>query len=267
MNDDRNIDPMVAELLSQQALQQLDAAETVRLQRMLAEDPALADEAAELCRVVDLLALTTRCEPPQHLRERVLAAARLAANSQPAARVVRTRAPHPWHMFASWSLAAAASFACAILLVQRAEERQEISKERKQWTEQTDHLNRQLDLKAKAASMLLEPNVVVDFPLDGRNPAATALGYVLLDLDARRASIAVLDLPPAPAGHSYHLWAVLESQGKVPCGRFTPEADGRILTQFPIPVDSYTSPIQRLILTVEPDHDQTAPRGTTVMTS
>ena len=89
---------------------------------------------------------------------------------------------------------------------------------------------------------------------------------MLLDLDARRASIAVLDLPAAPVGHSYHLWAVLESK-KVPCGRFTPASDGRILTQFAIPVDSYTSPIERLILTVEPDSEQTIPRGTTVMTS
>jgi hypothetical protein len=270
MNDDRNIDPMVAELLSQHALQSLDADGAARLQRMLAEDPVLVDEAEELCRVVDMLALSTQCTPPPRLRERVLAATRTAANSQPVVLTGKVRAPAPprrWPMFASLTLAAAASLACAVLIVERQEQRQQMDALRAQSAKQTAQLNRQLELKTKAASMLLEPNVVVDFPLGGRNPATTAMGYVLLDLDARRASIAVLDLPAAPAGHSYHLWAVLESEGKVPCGRFTPEADGRILTQFPIPVDSYTSPIQSLILTVEPDSDQMTPRGTTVMTS
>lgn len=290
MNDDRNNDPMLAELLSQHALQCLDAEGAARLQRLLADDPALASEAGDLCRVVDMLALSRECTPPPQLRERVLAAARTAANlgaqrqslesPVPVLRSTR-RVPTPrrWHMFASLTFAAAASIACAVLLVQRQEQQQELAAERAQWAQERAVLNRQLELKAQAASMLLEPNVVVSFPLDGRklaldagntdprNPAAAALGYVLLDLDARRASIAVLDLPAAPAGHSYHLWAVLESQGKVPCGRFSPAADGRILTQFPIPVDSYTSPIERLILTVEPDSDQVAPRGATVMTS
>jgi hypothetical protein len=265
MNDDLNIDPTVAELLSQHALQCLDAEGTARLQRMLAEEPALVHEAEELCRVVDLLALSTHRTPPPRLRERVLAATRTAANSPRShnSAKVRALAPRRWPMFASMSLAAAASLACAVLVI----ERQDLATERAQWVQERAHLNQQLELKSKAASMLLEPNVVVDFPLDGLNPAAAAVGYVLLDLDARRASIAVLDLPAPPAGHSYHLWAVLESKGKVPCGRFTPTADGGILNQFPIPVNSYTSPIERLILTVEPDSDQTMPRGTTVMTS
>jgi hypothetical protein len=270
MNDDRNIDPMVAELLSQHALQSLDAEGAARLQRMLAEDPALSNQAEELCRVVDMLALSTQCTPPPRLRERVLAATRTAANSQPVVLTPKVRAsaqPRRWHTFASLTLAAAASVACAVLLVERQEQREELDALRTQSAKQTAQLNRQLELKTKAASMLLEPNVVIDFPLGGRNPAATAMGYVLLDLDARRASIAVVDLPAVPAGHSYHLWAVLESQGKVPCGRFTPETDGSILNRFSIPVNSYTSPIQRLILTVEPDSDQMTPRGTTVMTS
>src|SRR5688572_5240425 len=186
MNDDSNIDPMVAELLSQHALQSLDAEGAARLQRMLAEDPALVHEAEALCRVVDMLGLSAQCAPPARLRERVLAAARTAANPQPVVFTPKVRAltppPRRWHTFASLSLAAAASLACAVLLVERQEQRQEMIELRTQSAKQTAQLNRQLELKTKAASMLLEPNVVVDFPLGGRNPAATAMGYVLLDL-------------------------------------------------------------------------------------
>src|SRR5688572_11203468 len=147
MNDDHNIDPMVAELLSQHALQSLDAAGAARLQRMLAEDPALAAEAEELCRVVDMLALSTQCTPPPQLRERVLASTRTAANSQPMLTPkVRAVAPRRWPMFASWSLAAAASLACAVLIVERQEQREEMAALREQAAQQTAQLNRQLEL-------------------------------------------------------------------------------------------------------------------------
>jgi hypothetical protein len=267
MNDDRNLDPMAAELLSQHALQCLAPEDEARVQRMLADDPALARDADELRRVVDLLPLITQCAPPPHLRARVLAATRTATNTHSNVRQLPARR---WPLIASLAFAAAASLACAVLVSERAVEREQWAQERaqdhQQWARERERFERQLELKTQAASMLLEPNIVKPFPLDALNAGGAALGYVLLDLDARRASIAVLDLPAAPQGYSYHLWAVLESK-KVPCGRFKPEADGRVLEQFPIPVDSYTSPIQKLILTVEPDSDQTTPRGTTVMTS
>ncbi len=279
MNEDRNVDPTIADLLSQQALQCLDSETAARVQRLLADDPALAHEAAELGRVVELLAFTSQCPAPPQLRSRILSAAQSAVSSQSAIRSqsqldrkttstpagatkFHHLAPKRWPLLVSISLAAAASLACAVLVM----ERTELEDERSTWATKQANLQRQLALETQAASMLLEPNVVLSFPLGGRRNASSASGYVMLDLDARRASIAVHDLPAAPPGHSYHLWAVLEAKN-VACGRFTPAADGRILTQFMIPVDSYTSPIQKLILTVEPDRDQSVPRGTTVMTS
>jgi hypothetical protein len=277
MNEDSKVDPHIADLLSQQALQRLDAETAAQVQRLLTDDPALAREAADLQRAVELLAVVSQCPPPPHLRARVLSAAHNTTSSkspisakgivEPAITTARDSNVHQfparrWPLFLSTSLAAAASLACAVLILERAE--LEVQHDRSIKREAS--LQRQLELETQAASMLLEPNVVLSFPLGGRSDAALASGYVMLDLDARRASIAVHDLPAAPPGHSYHLWAVLESRN-VACGRFMPAADGRILTQFMIPVDSYTSPIQKLILTVEPDSDQSAPRGTTVMTS
>jgi len=279
MNEDRNVDPTIADLLSQQALQCLDPETGAQVQRLLAGDPALAREAADLQRVVELLAFASQSPPPAHLRARVLSAAQSTASLQSAAQTqsqgdgkavsapARNAKVHHlkakrWPLIVSTSLAAAASLTCAVLVLERSEREDE----RNTWVMRGASLQRQLELETQAASMLLEPNVVVSFPMGGRRNASSASGYVMLDLDARRASIAVHDLPAPPPGHSYHLWAVLESKN-VACGRFTPAANGRILTQFMIPVDSYTSPIQKLILTVEPDSDQSVPRGTTVMTS
>jgi hypothetical protein len=277
MNEDR-IDPNIAELLSQQALQSLDSETAAHVQRLLADDPVLAREAEDLQGVIEKLAYASQCPPPPHLRARVLAAAQnasasnwSAAGARAASEVAGNGSRNPkirrltakrWPLILSASLAAAASLACAVLVLERTNH----DSEHRTWDLREANLQRQLELETQAAAMLLEPNVVLSFPLGGRLDAASASGYVMLDLDARRASIAVHDLPAAPAGHSYHLWAVLESKN-VACGRFVPAADGRILTQFMIPVDSYTSPIQKLILTVEPDHDQAVPRGTTVMTS
>jgi anti-sigma-K factor RskA len=217
------------------------------MRRLLEADPALAKEAAELERTLELLPVTSAMPPPPHLRERVLAAAR----GLTAPRSATARRPHDGARY--WRLATVATLAasavvCALLLVDRAALRHEF-----------EQANR-------AALMLREPNVVLSFRLAGTGSASAASGVVLLDLDAKRASISVDNLPQAPQGYAYHLWAVLEAK-QVPCGRFNPAADGRLLSQFAIPVDSYTSPIQKLILTLQPDNDQAAPKGAAVMSS
>jgi len=247
------------DLLVRYVLGDLDTQEKLRVQIALQSDAALAREAVELRRTLDLLPLTTQAAPPAHLRERTLAGAR----ERLADRVVEERDPpsvtslaaareqrgrFSWAWAATASLATAGSIACAVLVVDRLQ------------------LQRKHDLDMQAATMLLEPNVVKSFSLQGSGSASKASGVVLLDLDAKRASIVVRDLPAVPAGQAYHLWAVLENK-RVPCGRFTPTAQGRIVTQFAIPVDSYTSPLQKLILTVEPDMDVAQPSGNEAMSS
>ena len=216
------------------------------MRRLFEADPALAKEAAELERTLQLLPLATAVAPPPHLRERVLAAAR--GMSTPRAVTARRPADRTryWH-FATAAALAASAIVCALLLVERAA------------------LRHEFEQQARAAGMLREPNVVLSFKLTGAGSASAASGYVLLDLDAKRASISVDKLPDAPQGYAYHLWAILESK-QVPCGRFNP-VGGSLLTQFAIPVDSYTSPIQKLILTLQPDNDQAAPKGEAIMTS
>lgn len=127
-------------------------------------------------------------------------------------------------------------------------------------------LRQEMAQQDAAARMLLEPNVIKSFAMRGVGPADGAAGVVLLDLDAKRASISIRDLPALPEGQSYFLWAELEG-AKVPCGQFRSLEDGTLLTQFPIPVDSYVSPILRLVMTVETGAASGTPAGAEVMTS
>lgn len=223
------------DLLVRRLLGELVPEERERLERALAEDSALAEEARSLDRTVERLAGAASAEPPARLRARVL-------GSGP----VQRRWNLPLALAAS--AAVLATIACAVLVMDRID------------------LERRLDLQRSASVMLREPNVVLSFALEGSGSAAAASGVALLDLDARRASIAVEDLAAPPAGRTYHLWAVLESKS-VFCGEFLPRADGRILTQFAIPVDSYTSPIEKLVLTVEARDARAAPQGPVVMSS
>jgi anti-sigma-K factor RskA len=237
-------------LLAGYALGDLDMAGRVRLRRMMAADSAVAKEADELRQGFEQLGIAVAAVPPAGLRAKVLAATSATAvsgyNTHPAS-VIKLSTSRRYFVAVS-ALAMAASVACVALVVDRSQ------------------LRSNADLQAQAAIMLREPNVVLSFPMQGSGAAAAARGVVLLDLDARRAAIAVQKLPALPSGQAYHLWAVLEDK-QVPCGRFVRADNGAIQTQFAIPVDSYSSPIKKLILTVDQDVDQTAPRGGAVMSS
>jgi len=57
----------------------------------------------------------------------------------------------------------------------------------------------------------------------------------------------------------YRLWALVGE--KTSLRRLRREPEGRVVTQFPIPVDSYTAPIAKLFLTVEPTPAPPQPTG------
>lgn len=253
------IDPALHDLLVQQLLgEPLSPADRAQLDAALSSDAALRAEAAELEQTLAQLAASVQSTPPPGLRARVLAsvpapeparAPTVAAADAAAARPMAARAGR-----ARWPYALAASvtvLAIATGSFFAAENRQ---------------LRQDMAQQAAAARMLLEPNVVMSFAMRGVGPAERAAGVVLLDLDAKRASISVRELPTLPDGQSYFLWAELEG-AKVPCGQFRTLADGTLLTQFPIPVDSYVSPILRLVMTVETGAAPGTPVGPEVMAS
>jgi hypothetical protein len=264
-------------LLRRQLGEALSPDETAELERALAADPALRAEARVLHETLGALGRSVAARPPAALRDRVLASAAAHASAREAApeiaraapteaardrprddpradRPIATRAaPRPRPRF-SLPFALAAGIAVLATGVSVLMWRENVA------------LRQAGEQQAAAARMLLEPNVVMSFTLRGDGAARDASALVLLDLDAKRASISAKRLPPLGEGRAYYLWAELDGQ-TVPCGRFQVLADGSVLTQFPIPVDSYVSPIRRLILTVEAGDDATAPRGPVVLSS
>jgi anti-sigma-K factor RskA len=232
------------ELAVQYVLGELSPAEAGAFEARLAADATLADEVRQLRNTLDLMPYASVTEPPPALRAMVLQAAQAQATpvrpsttARPARRVV-------WSRFAA---AAAALLALALGL-------------------DGYRLRRELDLQREVTSMLQEPNIVRSFRLAGTGSAGRAFGAVTLDLDAKKGAVALRGLPALPAGRVYRLWARVGEQD-VPCGDFATGGDGAVRAQFRVPVESYTAPIARVFVTVEPHEASDRPSGPTVLQS
>lgn len=247
MNDPEKREAL-QDLLAQLAVSEpLSPAETEQLTHAIERDPSLALEAAGLERAFHSLAFTAQAAPPPRLRARLLESIRrAAAQPQP------TRASQRW--LQSWRYAAAASVTLAFVIGGGFLVLDDL------------RLRRTVEMQSLAIAMLSEPNIVMSFSLRGKGRGDNASGIVLFDLDRKRASIAVSNLPALPPGQTYFLWAKLES-GQVPCGAFQLTSAGHLLNQFSIPVDSYTSPIEQLVLTIEKRSDAVVQDGPVVMES
>ncbi len=230
------LDPDAAEELAvQYVLGELRPDEAAAFERRLAEDRALDAEVHRLRRVLGLVPLATATEPPPELRGRILAAAEAQAR--------RPRAPAArrivWSRFAA---AAAAAVALALGV--------------DSW--RTHH---ELDLQRELSQTLQEPNQVHQFAMAGGG-----YGRVALDMDAKKGAVVLRKVPPLPVGQVYRLWAQVGDKS-VFCGDFHAAPDGGVQAQFAVPVESYTSPIKGLFVTVEPAGPPTEPRGRRVMES
>jgi anti-sigma-K factor RskA len=228
------------ELAVQYVLGELRPDEAARFERRLDEDAALAGEVLRLRRALGLLPYATEAEPPPGLRERILTAA--AAQRRPATRAAAPRAVRRvvWSRFAA---AAAAALAVALGL-------------------DSYQVRRELSLQRELSQTLLEPDVVHRFALAG----TAGFGRVALDMDAKRGAVVLRDVARLPEGQVYRLWAQVGDRA-VYCADFRARPDGAVQAQFLVPVESYTAPIGKLFVTVEPAVPPTTPRGPRVMES
>ncbi len=223
--------------MTRYVLGELRHEERADLERLLAADPALAAEADSLRRALDLMPYAAAVDPPAPLRSRLLAAAGAPLERHTGA----ARRPR----WSRWLLAAAGL--AAVVLA---------------WD--GHRLRRELALHRQVTTTLTQPNVLQFFALSGRDARSRAFGSVVLDLDAKKAAVVIHNLPALPAGEVYRLWALV-GESEVPCGQFNASGEGTVLRQLPIPVDAYTEPVSRLILTRETSIEPTQPLGPTVM--
>jgi anti-sigma-K factor RskA len=227
--------------LVQYVLGELRRDEAQALERRLSEDDALAAEVWRLRQVLDLMPYASIAEPPPALRDRILTTA--AARE---ARTVKPRAPRRivWSRFAA---AVAATLALAFGF-------------------DAYRTRQELALQREVTATLQEPNVMRSFAMAGTGKAGGAVGRVSLDLDAKRGAVVLKGMPVLPAGEVYRLWAKVADKS-VPCGQFTASDEGAVVAQFVVPVESYTAPIAKLFVTVEPSTPSDVPTGPTVMVS
>lgn len=233
-------------------LGELSPDERTAFERQMAGDAELAAEVGRLRNTFDLLPYGSVTPPPEGLRDRVIAAAVAQAAPAPApvrqepAKVMPFPAAKParrvvWSRFAA---AAAAVLALALGI--------------DGW-----RVRQELALQRDVTALLTEPNVVHTFDLAG---TGGAFARVSLDMDAKKGALVAHNLPALPAGQVYRLWAAVGDKS-VECGQFNVPADGVTRTQFAVPVESYTAPIGKLFVTVEPSAPTPAPTGPTVMES
>ncbi len=248
------------DLLTRYVLGELRGDDAVELEGLIAERPDLTVELQRLQRTVGLMPYAAVAAPPPDLRGRVLRAAegidvRADAPTSspnhkerdpritPISRAGRTRGGAPWRKIVG-SIA-------ALLIIALA------------WD--GFRLRQELALQRDVTTTLQEPNVVLSFALHGTG-ASLAAGSAVLDLDAKKAAVAIRGLPPLPADQVYRLWARVGDE-MVRCGEFKVNAEGAVVNQFTIPVDAYTEPVRALVLTAEPAISAGHPVGRTVMVS
>lgn len=228
------------DLMTRYVLGELRRSEAKDFERLLAAHPEWAEEVGRLRRALDLMPYATATPPPPHLRARVLHAAQAARRAE----IVRPPLRVPWR----WVFAAMAT----VLLVAVGID--------------DYRLRRELMLWQDATIALQQPNVVLPFALRGTGASFGVSGSVLLDLDAEKAGLVIHGLDTLPGDQVYRLWAQV-GEKNIPCGQFNASAEGTVVIQFPIPVDAYTAPISRLIVTRELSNAPLEPLGPVVMVS
>ncbi|HKA15442.1 MAG TPA: anti-sigma factor [Myxococcota bacterium] len=232
------------ERMVQYVLGELTRSDAEAFELRMASDAALQAEVRRLRGVFELLPYASVADPPPALREKVLRAARVHAAPALTSAPARAARRIVWSRFAA---ATAAAIALALGF-------------------EVYRLRSELALQQEVTALIQEPNVVRSFELAAAGGIGRASGAVVLDLDAKKGAVVLRRLPALPPEQVYRLWARV-GDADVRCGDFAAGADGTVRAPFAVPVESYTAPIARLFVTIEPRAGGDRPTGPTVMES
>ena len=199
------------------ALGALSAEERAAFEAHLADCAICRAEVQAFREVSGLLAhAAPAATPAPALRDRILREAR-----QVRPLTARRRSLRPWIAAAAVVLAIAAGVAYVKERGNRRALEQAVAAAR-------DSLAAQQQLVAT----LLAPDVnTAVLASKGRPPSAR----VFWNPSRHRVVIAVFDLPPAPAGRTYQLWAIQTGKAPVSLGIFNTAPDGRLTTALDVP--------------------------------
>lgn len=187
-------------LIAGYILGNLDAEEAAEFEQLLAEDPAIATELAEMQETLELAYNPVEVMPPAHLRTLVLENA-----TQPLVSAPRS----PTRSF-GWNKAIGAAAAAAIVALG-------INNYRLWSTLQASQQTPQADSQPGSLEMLT-------YGLQSTE-SATAAATLFVNPNTLKANLTAQNLPTLPPGKTYVLWTVLK-----PNAPFTKDDKGAILT-------------------------------------
>ncbi|BAY27316.1 hypothetical protein NIES2100_71390 [Calothrix sp. NIES-2100] len=238
----------VQQLAAGYVLGELAPEEALEFQQMLAENPELVVEVEQLQQVLDeVLYGLNAVEPPPHLRAAILSNLKDVETENLFASQRRPVRAFPYSL--SWRKIIGSVAALLILYLGI----------------DNYHLRRELQI-ADNLQTLLQQKATRLFPLRGVNLAKTASGSFVLNLEQQTGVIAIQNLPPAPVGNVYRIWAVVEGE-KIPCGQLRAITQGKIVEKFAMPADFYDAPVSEMFVTLETSTDYRYPLGQVMMKS
>lgn len=229
------------ELIAGYVLEELDSEEAEELERLLAQNPEIVKEIAQLQEVMALLPYEIpEVQPSAQLRSKILAVAQ--ANEIPVASKKRFSLP--------WGQIIAALVALALGL-DGYRLRQEL-----QLTQS------QLAHQAEIIALLQQPNSRL-VALKGVD-ANTASGSIILAPNKQKFVIVAENLSRLPENEIYRLWAVVDDK-KIACGQFNASLTRTVFDSFPIPSNVCSLDKATLVVTKEPVPSPPQPVGSPVL--
>lgn len=250
-------------LIAGYVLGDLDPAEVVEFERLLAVDPTIAEELAQMQAALELSYAPPEIAPPAHLRTAILE----TIDSQtpapdtnqkitplPAARPDSSLTSSPTRRSFSWNRAwgAAAAVLIAALGIS----------------------NYRLWQTLQATQTEVRPSDALTYTLQGIEPSSTAVATLVVDPGTLDAALTVNNLPPPPPGKTYVLWTVLKPNAPFTTDRknavlteiLTPNAEGSLVETIAVP-DLYRSSqyVAKVAVTLEDAAAPQAHAGTPIL--
>ena len=238
MTSERNLEELAADYVAGN----LSAKEANEFARLVVEYPELRTEVSQLEKIIGLvLDELPMLQPPQYLRDRVLARVDIPVRSQ--------------QPYRGWILAAVAAGAALLSLALG------ISNHRLRLANQQLQQELLATMPAQQAQLILQQPTTRFYDFAGTDNAANAFGSMIVDTDGLQAAIAFENLSPLPTEQTYALW--VRYQGEyVPCGVFHTNQDGTVFATLPMPPVYQSRPwVNDVIVTVEPSDLSAQPTG------
>ncbi|MBW4643815.1 MAG: anti-sigma factor [Goleter apudmare HA4340-LM2] len=229
------------ELVAGYVLGDLDSEEVAELEQLIAQNPELVKEIAQLQEVMALIPYELpEVQPSPALRSAILASAQ--TNNNP---VRRQR----WFSL-PWGQIVAALVALAFG-IDSYRLRQELQYTHTQLAHQTEII-----------AILQQPNSRL-VALKGVD-ASTAAGNIVLAPNHQKFFIFAENLSRLPENQIYRLWAVVDGK-KIACGQFNATLTGTVLDSFPLPSNVCSLDTAKLVVTQEPVPSPPQPVGSPVL--